>query len=167
MSKQTFRFNLSNDILSYIQENFHYNNNIEEFKFYWLDWIDNDRIKILFDIEKKRLEQLGWKGNIYNKIYKSIRYYYINKDNNKKSQKKRRQYIHIHEKFSLLMKNYINNTNIVKPQKAFLDFKNNNIKNYNNEVIRLKEFLEQDIAENKIKKTFKNKFYQKKQNVSK
>ena len=160
---EKYRYNLSKDLLSYIKINFIKRpevNNHEYFDELWKEWIKTERVKILFKIEEQKLKDEGSSGNIYEKIFKSIRYYYLNKDDEKKStKKKRRKYIHIDEGLSDVMNKFIKKTSIVKPAKAYNKFILNNKDLYNSECVRLKEHIENEEALLKIKKTFKNKFY--------
>jgi len=157
---QRYRYNLSDDLLSYIKIHFLERYDGHNFDEYWEEWKLSERIKIMFEMEKRRLEKDGWEGNIDVKIKKSIKYYYLNINKEKKSsKKKRRKYIHIDENISILMDDFIKNTKIKKPSKAFNDFVKKNNDCYNNECKRLKGKMKEIEIPLKIKKTFKNKFY--------
>jgi len=155
-----YRYNLSDDLLSYIKQNFIERYDGHDFDDYWEEWTSTERIQVMFKMEEEILKTLGWKGNINVKIKTSIKYYYLNKDKTKKStKKKRRNYVHVDENISILMNEFIKNTGIKKPAKAYDDFVKKNKDSYNNECIRLKDYLIKDEISLKIKKTFKNKFY--------
>jgi hypothetical protein len=155
-----YRYNLSNDLLSYIKLNLIDRYDGYDFDDYWEEWKSRERIQIMFKMEEERLKTLGWKGDINVKIRTSIKYYYLNIDKTKKStKKKRRSYVHVDENISILMNEFIKKTIIKKPAKAFDDFMEKNKDCYDNECIRLKEYLIKEAIPLKIKKTFKNKFY--------
>tara|TARA_B100000575_G_C23126516_1_gene652750 strand:- start:1694 stop:2185 length:492 start_codon:yes stop_codon:yes gene_type:complete len=155
-----YRYNLSDDLLSYIKENFIERYDGYDFDDYWEEWKSTERIQVMFKIEEERLKNQGWEGNIDVKIKTSIKYYYLNINETKKStKKKRRNYIHIDENISILMNDFIKNTKIKKPSKAFDDFVEKNKDCYNIECKRLKGYLRDKEIPLKIKKTFKNRFY--------
>ena len=155
-----YRYNLSDDLLSYIKLNLIDRYDGYDFDDYWEEWTSTERIQVMFKIEEERLQTLGWKGNILVKIKTSIKYYYLNQDKTKKStKKKRRNYVNMDENISILMNEFIKNTEIKKPAKAYDDFVKKNKNSYNNECKRLKDYMIKDEIPLKIKKTFKNKFY--------
>ena len=155
-----YRYNLSEELLSYMKDNFISRYDGYDFEYYWEESIKTERMCIMFQIEEERLKNLGWKGDINVKIKTSIKYYYLKKGTKKKgTKKKRRNYVHIDEKIKMKMNEFIKNTNIKKPSKAFEEFMKNNKNDYNNECKRLKIYLKENEIPLKIKKTFKNIFY--------
>ncbi len=155
-----YRYNLSDELLTYIKINFINQFDHEKFDKCWKNWITMERVKILFKMEENRLINEGWSGNINEKIKTSIKYYYLNKDENEKStKKKRRKYIHINDKLSGSMNDFINKTKIKKPAAAYEKFIKDNKPHYKTECLRLKEYIQNNDISFKIKKTFKNKFY--------
>ncbi len=157
---EKYRYNLSNELLSYIKINFINRFDHSNFNNSWNEWITMERVKVLFKIEEKRLINEGWTGVINDKIKTSIKYYYLNKNEQKKStKKKRRNYVHIDDKMTVLMNNFIKDTKINKPSTAYDKFIEQNRLIYKKECLRLKEYMEDKETLIKIKKTFKNKFY--------
>lgn len=155
-----FRYNLSDDLLSYIKINFINRFDHANFDNSWNEWITMERVKMLFKMEEKRLREKGWNGIINDKIKTSIKYYYLNKTEQKKgAKKKRKNYVHIDDKMNILMKNFIHNTEIKKPSSAYDKFIKDNELIYKAERLRLKEYMKDEETLIKIKKTFKNKFY--------
>lgn len=155
-----YRYNLSDDLLSYIKENFIERYDGYDFDDYWEEWKSTERIQVMFKIEEERLKNLGWEGNIDVKIKTSIKYYYLKKSTKKKStKKKRRNYVHIDENIKMKMNKFIKDTKIKKPSKAFDDFIEINKESYSIECKRLKGYLKDNEIQLKIKKTFKNIFY--------
>jgi hypothetical protein len=60
-----------------------------EYKEKWDQWIQDN--KEMVDIETRRLESLGYKGDVIQKIYKSARYYFRTKESSGEP-KQRREY---------------------------------------------------------------------------
>ena len=110
---------------------------------------------------------MGYEGDVISKMYKSARYYFKNKSNEKTKPKKRRQYIGIDVILKDKMDEFIqgkinNNDNCPKPADAYNEF----IENENNKIMlstektRLISFgLSDDDVNKKFKKTFKNRYF--------
>ena len=110
---------------------------------------------------------MGYEGDVISKMYKSARYYFKNKSNEKTKPKKRRQYIGIDVILKDKMDEFINskmnsNQDCPKPADAFTEF----IENENNKIIlssekqRLVSFgLSENDVDKKFKKTFKNRYF--------
>ena len=113
--------------------------------------------------ETKYLKDNGYTGNVVNKMYKSCRYYFKNKDYKPQENKTRRKYIkqdknfiyHIDEDVTIAIRNDI------KPAIAYNNFIENDFNKtiIENEKNRLQEFLDGDELINKIKKTYKNRYF--------
>ncbi len=174
MSQTTFRFKFTRNILNSIKEfsKIHSEDNCDEFLEAFNDWksLNNELIKT----EEQRIINLGFKGNIEEKIYRSSRYYFKNKKNDtckllEKTAKT--SYIPRNNKFFTMMVNYINQ----RPIKASLLFKQ--FINDSDEVIsseikkefcRLRSFeLTEDKCLQKIKKGFNNAYYKIKKQLKK
>ena len=167
MSTKTYRFKFSEQITDIINEfnKLHSNENRNDYNQFWQLWIiENDD---LIKREESSLIQSGYKGDIYQKLYKSARYYYRKKitENNQNQEKfKRRNYVSVSSDFIDAIDDHIKN--IVKPQElspasGYDDFcKKNNIL-LSTEIITLEE--ENDFDKNyifsKIKKTYKNRYF--------
>ena len=133
----------------------------------WLDWV-KDNIDVI-EREKHRLEALGYNGDFNAKMYKSARYYFKNKSLEKKPSIKRRKYTNLDKNLLREMETHINTVAFVedfKPAHAYNNFISdpnycNKIKNEKN---RLKDDDDDDTLtdiylENKIKKTYKNRYF--------
>ena len=73
----TFRFKFSeeiNDKLSKFGRLYSYTNK-EDIASYWDNWL-NENEELIIN-ENARLIKLGYKGNIYDKLYKSVKYYWL------------------------------------------------------------------------------------------
>ena len=164
----TFRYKLSEHIIELIKEftSVHKYDDRKTYKESWKEFCDNNNDIILR--ETNRLTNIGYKGDIINvmdKMYKAGRYYFIKKNNNeKKEQKKRRIYICMDSDIIYLIdehiKNNIKNDNF-KPRNAYDDFYEINKVNINEEIERLKNTynIDTNTLNNKIKKTYKNRYY--------
>ena len=118
--------------------------------------------------EKRILIGNGYNGDLNDKIYRSARYYFKNKDysntEKNKDKKKRRQYIKQNSDFINLVDQHIETIlhREIKPSEAFKQFQEIEpyMSGYKNEVLRISTYLdsEKDVI-NKIKKTYKNRFF--------
>ena len=159
------RFNFDNNMVTIIK-NFaktHQYDDIDSYKEAWEKWISEFSDEI--NRETERLIGLGYEGNVLEKMYKSGRYYFRNKSNVKKKPRKRRPYIAIDYSIIVLMDSHINdniNSNDFTPAYGYNMFCNKYIDNLKNEIIRLKKLtnkLDKDDLINKIKKTYKNRYF--------
>ena len=134
----------------------------ENFKTSWNDWlIENNTI---ISEETQRLLELGYQGDVTDKMFKSARYYFRKKGTEKKEPAVRRNYIGIQKILLDSMDNHIKNNidnQYFKPSDGFDNFCKENLDLLKNEVSRLIEFNIKDPKEikNKIKKTYKNRYF--------
>jgi vacuolar-type H+-ATPase catalytic subunit A/Vma1 len=82
---RVFRFKMSDRMTDEIKRfgRIHKYDNKEDFNEAWKEWINENDEMIQF--EKEELMRMGYSGDIYRKIYKSVKYYYIKKSNNTSS----------------------------------------------------------------------------------
>ena len=124
--------------------------------------------------EKRYLIGNGYDGDINDKMYRSARYYFKNKDyssteNKFKDKKKRRQYIKQNTEFINIIDDHVSKMlkEKVKPSEAFKNFQENEpySTSYKNELARIGQFLDtdKDIL-NKVKKTYKNRYFTQQRN---
>ena len=180
MSK-TFRFKFSEEInnkLSNFGRLYSYADDEDIIK-YWRAWLNENKEMIIN--ENTRLIGLGYKGNIYNKLYKSVKYYWIkvhklnnmcnnniknNKFNNNIDNNKNETYIIISSELLEKMNNHINELitkpNNISPKEGYNIF----LKNYEglinkelNEMNKKYNINDNEICNFKIKKCYKNKYY--------
>ena len=141
----------------------------------WEKWCEINHDFIQREIV--RLQNLDYKGDILDKMFKSARYYYRKKNVNKeeKSEKdenaKRRQYISMDEDILVGMDIHIEKNiqnNEYSPANGYNDFCTSNINLLKKEINRLYngnyDINAKDIT-HKIKKTYKNRYYQYKRNM--
>jgi Fe-S cluster biosynthesis and repair protein YggX len=135
----------------------------KDFKEAWEVWIEEN--SELINEEIMRLHNLGYDGDILDKMFKSARYYFRKKSTEKKEPVKRRVYIGSQKTLLDAMDEHIKsniNTREFKPADGFDEFCNKNI-----EIIKdqINKFIQADITNSseikeKIKKTYKNRYFQ-------
>jgi hypothetical protein len=134
----------------------------KEFKKAWNNWIlENNTI---ISQETKRLVDLGYQGDVVDKMFKSARYYFRKKNPAKKEPVKRRNYIGLQKELLESMdKHIINNSKneSYKPSNGFDNFCKENLDLLKIEVNKLISYNITDVTEikNKIKKTYKNRYF--------
>lgn len=133
----------------------------KDFKEAWSKWVEeNDDI---VSEETVRLKQIGYDGDIVDKMFKSARYYFRKKSTEKKAPRERRDYIGVSKEIIDAMDTHIdvNIKNIdYKPSDGFDSYYTEESKALKEEIqlfkdrgINLKEIQQ------KIKKTYKNRYF--------
>lgn len=163
-----FRFKFSDEFLPHLVRfsTIHQYDEPKVFREAYDEFIDNNR-----EIVNKEIETLhnnGYQGNVNDKMYRSARYYFKNRDNSVsdedrlKDKKERRKYIPRDAEFIKVIN--IHATKMVhekvKPATSFTNFTTSNNEAYENEYQRVFSILEdkkETIA--KIKKTYKNRYF--------
>ena len=163
-SHSIYRYKLSEDIMSAITDfsKIHQHDDRKDYKEAWEDWCDinND----LIDTESRRLEELGYEGDLNNKMYKAGRYYFRTKNTTDTIEpKERRVYVSMNSDVIEQMDDHIvSNMKSVdySPAQGYSTFCQSNIELLREEIIRLSEtgMTEKDIV-SKIKKTYKNRYF--------
>ena len=128
------------------------------FKEAWAEWtMDNDD---LVTAEVQRLTNLGYEGDILDKMFKSARYYYRKKSTEKKTPAKRRNYVGVQKELLEAMDEYIQD-NASKPAIGFVDFCKSHMELLKTEIdiLRANGITERQEIQNKIKKTYKNRYF--------
>jgi hypothetical protein len=134
----------------------------KDFKEAWTIWIEeNDDI---IDEEVKRLLDLGYDGDILDKMFKSARYYFRKKSPITVEPKQRRPYISVSHELLEAMDTHIK-INIglpdYQPKTGFISFYEEN----NGLIVEtFRSFYEQNIKDSefiqlKLKKTYKNRYF--------
>ena len=160
----TFRFNFSNH---FIQElgyfaKLHNHEDRHDFKENWEEWIENNTEMV--DFEKERLANLGYVGDIEDKMYESARYYFRKKTNNRE-ETTRCTRITVRKQLLDKMDQHIFSCNFNEkytPQIAYEEFCKENTELIQDEFNYLDEMQVDNFEnnfENKIKKTYKTRFY--------
>lgn len=162
-----YRYKFSEEFMNTLANfaNSHRYDDAGVFKERWDRWTANDQNISEIIKEEKRLSTLGYDGDMEDKMYKTVRYYLKNKSLEKKEPKKRRKYISIDRIIISEMDNHINDEalpNLMKPSVAYNNFTSQS--EYSNlmdkEINRLGDLgMEEKPALDKIKKTYKNRYY--------
>lgn len=128
------------------------------FKEAWTEWTtDNED---LISAEVRRLTNLGCEGDIVDKMFKSARYYYRKKSTVKKAPAERRNYVGVQKELLEAMDEYILQ-NDSKPAVGFVDFCKTHMELLKTEIdiLRANGITERSEIQNKIKKTYKNRYF--------
>jgi hypothetical protein len=158
-----FRFKLADSLIERINlfaKLYQYSDRVT-YKEEWSRWIENNTETI--SQEKNRLAELGYTGNLTNKMYKSGRYYFRNKKEN--TPRKRRQYISIDKALIKMMDNYIAEcSRDIKPSICYLTFCETEsiyilIEKEITRLLLVDGLRSKDLIKDKIKKTFKNRYF--------
>jgi len=131
------------------------------FKEAWEHWVEES--EELVEGETLRLEDLGYEGDVLDKMFKSARYYFRKKSTTKPEPKERRKYIGVQKDLLDAMDTHIKtgiNSDEYKPSDGFNHFCINNIDVLKAEIDRLLENnIDSDEIMKKIKKTYKNRYF--------
>ena len=164
INKNIYRYKFTDDYTSELFKfsKIHQYDHRKDFKEAWEIWIE-DNAEILND-EVRRLTNLGYNGDILDKMFKSARYYFRKKSTEKKDPKKRRSYVGIQSELLVAMDKHINankrNDNY-KPATGFDEFCKEYIEILKVEVTSLCKsgITDSEEIKNKIKKTYKNRYF--------
>jgi hypothetical protein len=164
---QVFRFKLAPNVQAMVTAfaKVHQYDTRKDYKEAWKDWCQ-ENIDMITN-EETRLVALGYDGNVTDKMYKAGRYYFRTKsvDKNKKA-KKRRQYVSMDSGILTAMDEHIEknyNNDGYTPADGYSTFVESNKELLLTEIQRLftengNNLAAKDI-QNKIKKTYKNRYY--------
>ena len=156
-----YRFKFTNEFTDelYKFSKIHQYDHRKDFKEAWDLWTeDNDG---LVSEEVRRLNNIGYDGDILDKMFKSARYYFRKKSTEKKAPVQRRQYIGTNKEFLEAIDDYIKSNISDKPSDGFDDFCKNNKELLKEEVQKLcnNGFTDANEIKQKIKKTYKNRYF--------
>ena len=165
MSK-TYRFKFSKGFLENLKEftRIHKFDQPKAFKENFETWKEENDETVSREITYMR--NMGYEGDVIEKMYKSARYYFKNKSNEKTKPKKRRQYIGIDimlkDKMDEYIQEKVDNKVECKPATVYDEFMENTKHKVllDTETTRLKSFgMSDDEVIKKFKKTFKNRYF--------
>jgi hypothetical protein len=134
----------------------------QDFKEAWKKWTEENQEKIHKEIT--RLTELGYRGNIPDKMFKSARYYFRKKNTNTPQEPKtRRAYTGTNKSLLESMDQFIleQREKKMKPADSFLHFCEENKELLKQEILHLinQGYKEKEEIKNKIKKTYKNRYF--------
>jgi len=159
-----YRFKFTEDFMEelYKFSKIHQYDERKDFKEAWKLWTEENEDIILQ--ETKRLDNLGYDGDVMDKMFKSARYYFRKKSTEKKQPKQRRQYISVNRELLDAMDNHIEE-NIFnedyQPKTGFISFCKANEKILKESLAKIFEqgVKDSELIEEKIKKTYKNRYF--------
>ena len=133
----------------------------KSFKEAWEIWTQEQ--EELIETEVARLNNLGYDGDVLDKMFKSARYYFRKKGTFKPEPKERRKYLGVHKELLDTMDSHIlngRNSQDYKPSDGFVDFCKTNTEELKEEIAKLlKNDMDSSEIMNKIKKTYKNRYF--------
>lgn len=159
-----FRFKFTQEFMDklYIFSKIHQYDERKDFKEAWELWVNENEEEV--NAEKRRITGLGYDGDVMDKMFKSARYYFRKKTDEKKSPKERRKYISVSHDLLEAMDNHIIK-NIMKeeyqPKNGFILFCHENediLKSCINQMLQ-QGFNDSAMIQDKIKKTYKNRYF--------
>ena len=182
---KTYRYEFSE--LAMMQLNYftqvHRYDERKAFKEAWKKWIETEEIAEMIRTETERLARDGFKGDVEDKMFKAVRYYFRKKptDTENPTKQPRKKYVGFTGELLTAMDEHIISRirenlykikdsttekiqykSNVSPEKAFADFHNTNQELVRKEIQQITEYEECETnAEKmtlKIKKTYKNRY---------
>jgi hypothetical protein len=164
INHQIYRYKFTNEVTEalHIFAKVHQYDHRKVFKEAWEVWVEENE-KLVLD-EVKRLNELGYEGDIIDKMFKSARYYFRKKGTKKKALKERRTYIAVQKNLLDTMDKHIVsglNRENYKPSEGFNEFCKINTELLKEQVnIFCKNgFADAKEIKEKIKKTYKNRYF--------
>ena len=159
-----YRFKFTEEFMVYLYNfsKIHQYDDRKDFKEAWTVWTEeNDDI---IDGEMRRLLNLGYEGDVLDKMFKSARYYFRKKSTERTDPKQRRQYISVTKDLLDAMDRHIEN-NIYdenyQPKTGFITFCKDNEALLKETISSIfgQGIKESELIEDKIKKTYKNRYF--------
>jgi hypothetical protein len=134
----------------------------KDFKEAWGKWVEEQDMIVATEV--RRLTNLGYNGNILDKMFKSARYYFRKKNIQKKEPVKRRIYQGSQKEILEAMDEHIKghiNDKYFKPSDGFDSFCKEYLDFIKQEVNFLCQngYKDPNEIKNKIKKTYKNRYF--------
>ena len=161
----TYRFKFTDEFMKdlHIFSKIHQYDDRKSFKEAWKIWIEDS--EEIVKKEEQRMQIIGYKGDVIDKMFKSARYYFRKKSAVPSVQKERRKYVGINKDLLLRMDIHIKNglmdkSKGCKPHTGFLNFCETNLdvlKETIDELCNIGIKTPHDI-QCKIKKTYKNRY---------
>jgi hypothetical protein len=155
-----YRYNFAPSFITKLYEfsKIHQYDDRKSFKEAWIIW-KNDNTDIVEE-ETDRLIDMKYDGDIPDKMFKSARYYFRKKNISKPEPKERRNYVTVQKKLLDVMDRYIREKLDTKPSDSFLEFCQTHPDDLREEVSELLKYqLGREEIINKIKKTYKNRYF--------
>jgi len=161
---QIYRYKFTVEFMNnlYIFSKVHQYDHRKVFKEAWEIWLEENSNMVKSEVN--RLTQLGYYGNILDKMFKSARYYFRKKSTEKKTLPERRNYISVEKTFLESMDKHIHSGIIkdnYKPSDGFQEFCQIHMDLLKEQVYMLCKngFSNSNEIKQKIKKTYKNRYF--------
>jgi hypothetical protein len=159
-----YRFKFTEDFMEELYQfsKIHQYDERKDFKEAWKLWTEENQD--IIDDETSRLNNLGYDGDVMDKMFKSARYYFRKKSTEKKEPRQRRQYISVNRELLDAMDNHIEENifnDDYQPKTGFISFCKANEKILKESIAKIFEqgIKESELIEDKIKKTYKNRYF--------
>lgn len=164
ISIEIYRYKFNNDFTNELFKfaKVHQYDHRKDFKEAWKVWMENN--ENIIDEEVRRLTNIGYDGDIIDKMFRSARYYFRKKSTEKKAPVKRRIYVGIQKELLEAMDEHIK-SNILsgnfKPSDGFDEFckKNVDILKEQINILCKSGLTDSNEIKIKIKKTYKNRYF--------
>lgn len=158
-----YRYNFDENVMDQLTAfaKIHQHDDRKTYKESWKQWLEENNE--LVKCEQERLTNLGYEGDVIDKMYKAARYYFRKKSNVKTDPKKRRKYISMEQEILTEMDHHIirNMSSFdYTPSKGYSDFCSTHIDFIKAEINRMIELgISTDEISVKFKKTYKNRYF--------
>lgn len=161
---QIYRYKFTDEFMNelYIFAKVHQYDHRKVFKEAWEVWLEENNTIVAS--EEKRIIELGYSGNIIEKMFKSARYYFRKKSTEKKALAKRRDYIGVQKDLLESMDKHIISSIIrenYKPSEGFDEFCKDHVELLKEQIDLLCKngFTNSNEIKKKMKKTYKNRYF--------
>jgi hypothetical protein len=159
-----YRFKFTEDFMTelYNFSKIHQYDERKDFKEAWKLWTEDNAD--LITTESARLTDLGYDGNILDKMFKSARYYFRKKSVDKKEPIQRRAYISVNRELLDAMDRHIEEhiyNDDYKPKTGFICFCQEHYQLLTESISNIcqQNVIDLKLIEDKIKKTYKNRYF--------
>ena len=166
-TNKIFRYKLSDEIMTCISQfaKIHELDDRHTYKEAWTLWLAENEDEVEREIQ--RLQQLDYRGDILDKMFKAGRYYFRVKlpkktpaEKKPTTEKKKRDYIVMEPEFIQAMDLHLKRSTNLKPALAYEQFCNEHLDLLRKEITRLlKENFPKEKISDKLKKTYKNRYF--------
>jgi len=159
-----YRFKFTEEFMEdlYKFSKIHQYDDRKDFKEAWNIWTEEN--ESIIDEEMRRLLNLGYEGDVLDKMFKSARYYFRKKSTEKKEPRQRRHYISVNRDLLDAMDSHIEDNiydDNYQPKTGFITFCKDNEKLLKDTISKIFEqgIKDSQLIEDKIKKTYKNRYF--------
>jgi len=164
LSMVIYRYKFTEDFMEELHNfaKIHQYDHRKDFKEAWKIWTEENADIVQEEVD--RLDRLGYDGDILDKMFKSARYYFRKKSTEKKEPRQRRVYISVQRELLDVMDQHIEENALkpeYQPKTGYAEF----CKEYEMLIKEVTDALlektvnDLDLIEEKIKKTYKNRYF--------